>query len=81
MFHVKQIVGGNRKMITMLIGSQGSGKSVQAVVMARKYLKKGYTVYSNLYIKDTNKILLALSRIIGKTSLNEGETTIISLIL
>ena len=45
-------------MITMLIGGQGSGKSVQAVVMARKYLKKGYTVYSNLYIKDTYKIEL-----------------------
>ena len=45
-------------MISLVIGTQGSGKSIQAVVMAKKYMKKGYKVYSNLYIKDTYKIEL-----------------------
>lgn len=43
-------------MITMIIGTQGGGKSVQAVLMAKKYIKKGFTVYSNLFIEGTYKI-------------------------
>lgn len=45
-------------MITMIIGTQGGGKSVQAVLMAKKYMKKGYKVYSNLFIEGTYKVEL-----------------------
>lgn len=42
--------------ITFIAGEIGAGKSTLAVKMARKHLKKGWTVYSTDYIKGCLKL-------------------------
>lgn len=41
--------------VTIVIGDCGAGKTSYGVRMAQKYMKKGYPVYSNTYIKGAYK--------------------------
>lgn len=44
--------------ISLIIGDCGSGKSVQGAKICVDYMKKGFTVYSNLYLQGAKKIEL-----------------------
>lgn len=44
--------------IDFLIGDCGAGKSTYASKIASQYLKKGYPVYSNLYLEGCRKIVI-----------------------
>ena len=45
--------------VNMIIGDCGSGKSLQGALFCKKYIDKGYKVYSNLYLKGAYKIELS----------------------
>ena len=45
--------------ISLIIGDCGSGKSVEGARMCAKYMKKGYKVYSNLYLQGAYKFDLS----------------------
>lgn len=44
--------------ISLIIGDCGSGKSVHGAKMCVNYMKKGYNVYSNLYLQGAKKFEL-----------------------
>lgn len=44
--------------IELVIGDCGSGKSCYAVHQALKWMRKGHTVYSNIYMKGVKKLVI-----------------------
>lgn len=45
-----------KSSVTMTIGDCGAGKTSYAVRVAQKYIKKGYPVYSNMFIRGAYKL-------------------------
>lgn len=44
--------------VNLIIGDCGSGKSLQGALFCKKYIDKGFKVYSNLYLKGAYKLEL-----------------------
>lgn len=70
----------NQSSVSMIIGDCGSGKTSYAVRLSQKYLKKGYKVYSNMFIKNCYQLSLTdlMTYDLGKNSvviLDEASST------
>lgn len=44
--------------VSIIIGDCGSGKTTQATIFAQKYMKKGFNVYSNMFMQGTYQLEL-----------------------